>query len=1052
MRPSSPLLHLLLLLSISSAASAACDSGDSAALLVFYSSLSPPPISLNWTSPDCCSWDGVGCDSASVRVVRLSLPRRSLNGSFHSSPLLSLSRLSHLNLSGNHLSGSLPDGFFASLSSLEVVDVSYNGLSGEFPAVFPNNSIQVMDASSNSFYGDFPPSIFQLGWNLSSLNFSNNLFYGPIPSPLCDGSYVNSSRVIRVLDLSSNNFSGAVPAGLGNCSQLQVFRAGFNFLSGELPQDMYAAASLEEVSLYLNHISGSIGDGIGNLTNLRVLSLYSNKLSGPIPESIGQLSMLEQLLLYINSLNGTLPTSLNQCTNMRELILRVNDLGGEIAAFDFSPLQQLTTLDLGNNYFTGNLPTSLYLCKSLTAIRFATNKIHGPILPEILSLQSLTFLSISNNSLSNITGALTILSGLKNLSTLILSLNFLGEEFPQDDGTVSPGGFSNIQVLALGGCLFTGNVPNWLAKLDNLEVLDLSQNQITGTIPGWFSMLTYLFYLDLSSNFLSGGFPIALTELPALLSGSLSSRVNQTYLELPVFVMPNNASDQQYNQLSFLPPVIYLSNNSLSGSIPPQIGQLKSLHQLDLSHNKFSGEIPEQLSDLINLEKLELSSNNFTGMIPASLGGLHFLSSFSVADNDLVGPIPTGGQFNTFPNLSFVGNKGLCGTIIQRPCSSLLSNNTASDPDGPNKKVVIGVVLGSCFFVGLVISFILWVFLAKRRITPQRDSGKVELDTFSSNSNLGATGEFDKDTSLVIVFHGNDRSGFNDLTIGEILAATGNFNQANIIGCGAFGLVYKAVMPNGTKLAVKKLSGDMGLMEKEFKSEVEVLSNARHENLVSLLGYCIHEGSRLLIYSYMENGSLDYWLHEKSDGPATLDWPIRLKIAQGACCGLAYMHLLCEPHIVHRDIKSSNILLDDKFKAHVADFGLSRLILPYHTHVTTELVGTLGYIPPEYAHSWIATLRGDVYSFGVVMLELLSGRRPVDISMPKESRELVGWVQDVRKDGKEEEFFDPLLRGKGYEDQMLRFLNIACWCVNHNPFKRPTIKEVFDRLREIGDG
>uniref|UniRef100_A0A7C8ZQ94 non-specific serine/threonine protein kinase n=2 Tax=Opuntia streptacantha TaxID=393608 RepID=A0A7C8ZQ94_OPUST len=196
----------------------------------------------------------------------------------------------------------------------------------------------------------------------------------------------------------------------------------------------------------------------------------------------------------------------------------------------------------------------------------------------------------------------------------------------------------------------------------------------------------------------------------------------------------------------------------------------------------------------------------------------------------------------------------------------------------------------------------------------------------------------------------------------------------------------------------------------------------------------------------MENGSLDYWLHENPDGPSQLDWPTRLRIAFGAGSGLAYMHQICEPHIVHRDIKTSNILLDENFEAHVADFGLSRLILPYRTHVTTDLVGTLGYIPPEYGQSWVATLRGDVYSFGVVMLELLTGKRPVEICKTKTSRELIVWVQQMKKEGRHEEIFDPVLRGKGYEEEMLRVLEAACKCINQNPLERPTINEVVDQL------
>lgn len=416
---------------------------------------------------------------------------------------------------------------------------------------------------------------------------------------------------------------------------------------------------------------------------------------------------------------------------------------------------------------------------------------------------------------------------------------------------------------------------------------------------------------------------------------------------------------------------------------------------LDLSQNDFSGSIPEELSNLTNLEKLDLSGNRLSGQIPESLRGLYFLSSFSVAYNNLQGPIPSGGQFDTFTSSSFEGNPGLCGSIVQRICPN--ARGAAHSPTLPNRlntKLIIGLVLGICSGTGLVITVLaLWI-LSKRRIIPGGDTDKIELDTLSCNSYSGVHPQTDKDASLVMLFP-NKTNEVKDLTIFELLKATDNFNQENIIGCGGFGLVYKAILADGTKLAVKKLSGDFGLMEREFKAEVEVLSTAQHENLVS-------------------------------------------------------MHQICEPHIVHRDIKSSNILLDDKFEAHVADFGLSRLILPYHTHVTTELVGTLGYIPPEYGQAWVATLRGDVYSFGVVMLELLTGKRPVDMSRPKTSRELVSWVQRLRSEGKQDEVFDPLLKGKGSDEEMLQVLDVACLCINQNPFKRPTIQEVVEWLTGVG--
>ncbi|KAK8330393.1 hypothetical protein V6Z11_A10G001600 [Gossypium hirsutum] len=1050
------LLNLLLLLLQSfffaSPSQAACDQNDRVFLLAFHSNITAPSSSpLNWTTTtDCCFWEGVGCDGPdSGRVSRLWLPSRGLTGHLSTS-LLNLTLLTHLNFSHNRFTGFLPPGFFSSLNHLQVLDLSYNSLYGELPLDFIsdyNNSlspIQTLDLSSNHFSGTIRSNSVLQAVNLTIFNVSNNTLTGQVPSWIC----INTS--LTILDLSYNKLDGKIPTGLDKCSKLQIFRAGFNNLSGTLPADIYSVSSLEQLSLPLNHFSGGIRDAIVQLDKLTILELFSNEFEGPIPKDIGQLSKLEQLLLHINNFTGYLPPSLMSCTNLVTLNLRVNHLEGDLSAFNFSTLQRLNTLDLGNNNFTGTLPLSLYSCKSLTAVRLASNQLEGKISPAILALRSLSFLSISTNKLTNITGAIRILKEVKNLTTLILTKNFMNEAIPNDENIIGEG-FQNLQILALGGCNFTGQVPRWLAKLKNLEVLDLSQNRISGLIPSWLGSLSNLFYIDLSANLISGEFPKELTSLWALATQESNNQVDRSYLELPVFVMPNNATSQQlYNQLSSLPPAIYLRNNNLSGNIPEAIGQLRFLHVLDLSQNDFSGSIPEELSNLTNLEKLDLSGNRLSGQIPESLRGLYFLSSFSVAYNNLQGPIPSGGQFDTFTSSSFEGNPGLCGSIVQRICPN--ARGAAHSPTLPNRlntKLIIGLVLGICSGTGLVITVLaLWI-LSKRRIIPGGDTDKIELDTLSCNSYSGVHPQTDKDASLVMLFP-NKTNEVKDLTIFELLKATDNFNQENIIGCGGFGLVYKAILADGTKLAVKKLSGDFGLMEREFKAEVEVLSTAQHENLVSLQGYCVHEGFRLLIYSYMENGSLDYWLHEKENGPSQLDWQTRLKIARGASNGLAYMHQICEPHIVHRDIKSSNILLDDKFEAHVADFGLSRLILPYHTHVTTELVGTLGYIPPEYGQAWVATLRGDVYSFGVVMLELLTGKRPVDMSRPKTSRELVSWVQRLRSEGKQDEVFDPLLKGKGSDEEMLQVLDVACLCINQNPFKRPTIQEVVEWLTGVG--
>ncbi|KAL8106595.1 hypothetical protein AgCh_023380 [Apium graveolens] len=679
------------------AGAAVCNQLDQSSLVVFSQAIS----FFNWsTSADCCVWEGITCDD-NGRVTGLLLRSKHLRGNMHPS-IGNLTYLVHLNLSDNWISGPLPPTFFTSLNQIQIIDLSSNRLSGELPV--PGGlpvTVKTLDISNNHFDGIVPSSFLSEALNLETINVSNNFFAGSIPSSIC----TYSPSLLR-LDFSYNDFHGEIPLHLGDCPKLEALRAGFNNLSGQLPRVIYSALTLQEIFLAGNKLSGSIEEGITKLSNLRFLSLYANQLTGIIPRSIGNLSSLEQLQLHINALNGTLPPSLMNCTSLRMLILRVNFLTGELSSLDFSKLLQLSIIDLGNNNFSGEFPPSLYLCKSLIAIRLGVNRLQGQISPEIRKLPSLSFLSISNNGLSNITGAIQNLMGCKNLRIIIFSKNFYHEAIPEAEETVDSDGFQNLQVLKMGGCNFTGSIPKWLGNLRKLQVLELSYNRIKGSVPGWFANMSYLFYLDLSGNLLQGDFPKHLILLPALSSREGAAQVDGSILELPIYV----ASENQYNHLANLPPTIDLKNNSFSGNIPVEIGQLKYIQVLDLSYNKFSGTIPDQLSNLTKLEKLDLSGNKLTGEIPASLRQLHFLSSFSVADNSLQGPIPTGGQFDTFANSSYEGNIGLCGPMTPRMCTSSsrpIHPSARKRSDNELDELIVGLIVGiGCGFgIGIGIAY-----------------------------------------------------------------------------------------------------------------------------------------------------------------------------------------------------------------------------------------------------------------------------------------------------------------------------------------------------------
>lgn len=1020
-----------------------CDSGDLSALKEFAGNLTSGSLVKAWSNDiDCCKWMGVVCDNVNVtggngkgasRVTKLILPEMGLNGTISPS-LGELDQLNLLNLSFNRLRGGLPVEF-SKLKQLKVLDVSYNNISGAIAGALSDlDSIEVLNISSNSFAGDL---FHQLGEfpHLLAFNVSNNSFTGRFSSQIC-----SSSKEFHTLDLSANHFSGGLE-GLENCTaSLQRLHLDSNSFSGTLPESLYSISSLEQFSVSANSLSGQLSNQLSKLSSLKSLVVSGNKFSGELPNVFANLLHLELLVAHANSFSGPLPSTLASCSKLRVLDLKNNSLSGSID-LDFTGLSNLCSLDLASNHFAGPLPRSLSYCNELKVLSLARNSLNGSIPENYANLTSLSFLSLSNNSIENLSVALSVLQNCKNLTTVILTKNFHGEEIPES----IPTGFESLMVLALGNCGLKGHVPSWILKCRKLAVLDLSWNYLNGSIPSWIGEMDNLFYLDFSNNSLTGEIPKSLTDLKGLLCANCIRPKLSASAGIPLYVKRNTSvSGLQYNQASSFPPSILLSNNILSGNISPEIGRLQALHVLDLSRNNISGTIPSNISKMENLETLDLSYNDLSGTIPPSFNNLTFLSKFSVAHNHLQGAIPTGGQFLSFPSSSFEGNMGLCRDIDSpTPCKTI---NVPILPSASSRKFSRGNLLGITISVGVGLALLLAVILLK--ISKRGEDRPVDNFDEELSSRPHRLSSEAIVSSKLVLFQNSD---CKDLTVSDLLKATNNFNQANIVGCGGFGLVYKAYLPNGTKAAVKRLSGDCGQMEREFQAEVEALSRAQHKNLVSLKGYCRHGNDRLLIYSYLENGSLDYWLHECVDVNSALKWDIRLKIAQGAARGLAYLHKGCEPFIVHRDVKSSNILLDDKFEAHLADFGLSRLLQPYDTHVTTDLVGTLGYIPPEYSQSLTATFRGDVYSFGVVLLELLTGRRPVEVIKGKNCRNLVFWVLQMKSENKAQEIIDPAIWHKDREKQLFEALAIACKCLDQEPRRRPSIEVVVSWLDSVSN-
>ncbi|KAJ4780771.1 Protein kinase superfamily protein [Rhynchospora pubera] len=287
-------------------------------------------------------------------------------------------------------------------------------------------------------------------------------------------------------------------------------------------------------------------------------------------------------------------------------------------------------------------------------------------------------------------------------------------------------------------------------------------------------------------------------------------------------------------------------------------------------------------------------------------------------------------------------------------------------------------------------------------------------------------------------------------TLRDLEYATNRFSKDNVLGEGGYGVVYHGRLVNGTEVAIKRIFNNMGQAEKEFRVEVEAIGHVRHKNLVRLLGYCVEGVNRMLVYEYVNNGNLEQWLHGAMRHRGVLSWESRIKIISGTAKALAYLHEAIEPKVVHRDIKTSNILIDNEFNGKVSDFGLAKLLGSDKSHVTTRVMGTFGYVAPEYANTGMLNEKSDVYSFGIVLLETVTGRDPVDYSRPANEVTLVDWLKVMVSSRRAEEVVDPALEVKPSTRSLKRILLVALRCVDPDSEKRPRMGQVV-RMLESDD-
>ncbi|KAJ6824747.1 putative disease resistance proteinisoform X1 [Iris pallida] len=490
-----------------------------------------------------------------------------------------------------------------------------------------------------------------------------------------------------------------------------------------------------------------------------------------------------------------------------------------------------------------------------------------------------------------------------------------------------------------------------------------------------------------------------------------------------------------------------LSSNSLSGPIPASLcSWLPYLVTLDLSSNSFSGPIPPSLSDCKFLNTLYLSGNRLSGAIPASISRLDRLKKLDLSSNRLSGQIPD--SLSQFPASSFDDNPSLCGSPVSSGCSNSV-----------NRTGLIIIVAAGVFgaAVSLLVAYLVWKCCfsasaqAKKRAAASAGGGGAREDGRWWSERLRASHHRLVPVSLF-------QKPLVKVKLADLMTATRDFHPDFIVtaGSGRVGTSYEAVLPDGSALTVKRLHG-CPLSEKQFRAEMGRIGQLRHPNLVPLLGFCVVEDERFLIYKHMPTGALSTAVQSR-DG--ALDWPTRLRIGTGAARGLAWLHHGFQVPFLHQNVGSSAILLDEDYEPRITDFGLARLVRSASedgSNTTPFLngdFGEFGYVAPEYATNPVATTKGDVYSFGVILLELATGQKAVEVSSDVAGDgfkgNLVDWVNQLSVSGRLSEAIDKSLRGKGHDGQIVDFLKIACGCVVARPKERPTMFSVYHSLKSIG--
>ncbi|TYG96407.1 hypothetical protein ES288_A11G348100v1 [Gossypium darwinii] len=827
------------------------------------------------------------------------------------------------------------------------------------------------------------------------------------PSPKFNESYVDNVPC----DCSFNNNT--------TCHVIHIILKGQG-LSGTLPLNLTSLPFLQEIDLTLNYLNGTIPPGWGSSTRLIKISLLGNRLTGSIPEELANLRNLTSLVLKNNDLSGTLPVALRDLPKIERLHLSSNNFTGEIPP-SFVRLTSLKEFEISDNNFTGQIPDFIFRnWTNLEKIYMEGSGLSGPIPSINATLLNLTYIIISdlNGAETNFTQSL-IDASLPKLKRLILrSCNLIGE-IPASFGT-----FTSIKLLDLSFNRLTGEIPNQLSDFD-FDNMFLNGNNFTGSVPSW--ILETNNKMDLSyNNFNNTG--TCSQALQKSITPLHFVRINCGGGEITV-----NGSTYEADNDQAGPSTFYQSTNWAFSSTGIFLDDSNSDDKYFLDNGQVSvNGSDEQLYKNARLAPSSLTYYAFCLANATYTVNLHFAEIQFTNDQNYsslgrrIFDVYIQHFRDSFPMDIKYPRKGTTSIPEKGIYGPLISAISIFDPkykpgSGISAAIVVGIVAGVVFAALLILGILWWNGCLRRKSTLEQDLKGIELQT-------------------------------TFFTLRQIKAATNDFHASNKIGEGGFGPVYKGTLAEGTMVAVKQLSARSKQGNREFVTEIGMISALQHPYLVKLYGCCIEGNQLMLIYEYLENNSLARALFDTNliqwpqESQSILDWPTRKKICIGIARGLAYLHEESRLKIVHRDIKATNVLLDKNLNPKISDFGLAKLDEEDNTHISTRIAGTYGYMAPEYALHGHLTEKADVYSFGIVALEIVSGRCNTRIRPKQEPFILLEWAHVLKENGNLLELVDTRIGSDCDKNEVMTMINVALLCTNPTASARPPMSSVVSIL------